>query len=392
MITRTASVAPLQTGEKRTQSGFTLLELLVATTITLVVLGGVTQVMGGAINANRTAKEMLDMNAHLRASMDLIQRDMLQVGQGLPVGRRVGIPNDAGAAAINRPGPGTTPGCAGVTTFPMDPSLPAISVGPGVGPAVNGVCTDVLTILAADNLFGSVPLASIAADGSSAVIHDSVNITDNPDALSDNLRVGDLLMLTKGAMSVLMQVTALAGQTVTFGGGSGDPLGLNQLDPGLVTLGTINQLKADAPVDPDAPVVVGGVQLQSPTQAARIRMITYFVDTTTDPLVPRLVRSMGGGQANAVGIGVQAFRLTFDIANQLTNPTAVRMDSADLDGSGACDPDPCSQNQVRKVNILLAMTASDPRRVSATSHGRQSQNTLYTQVSLRNMAFVDRYR
>ena len=374
------------------EAGFSLLELLVSMAIMLIVVGGVGQVMKDAMDGARAAKDMLDMNAHLRAAMDLIERDLLQAGQGLPVGRRVGIPNQDVATPILRPGPALSPGCAGVTTFPAAPTLPAIGVGPNLGPAVNGACTDVITILAADNQFGSVSVAAISANGLTATIHDSVNISDNPDAQFDNVRVGDLLMLTKGAMSVLAQVTDVNGQVVTFGGGVDDPLGLNQLDPALNILGTINQLKADAPVDPDVPVVVGGVQQLGPSQATRIRMITYYVDTTIDPLVPRLMRIAGGGQPNVVGLGVQAFRLTYDIANQLNNPSGVRMDAADIGGAGACNPDPCSENQIRKVNILLAMSGHDPRRGPTVRRGRDTQNALYAQVSLRNMAFVDRYR
>lgn len=82
-------------------AGFTLLELLVAMTIMLVVLAGTTQIMTSAMNSTAAAKHMLDMNSHLRAAMDLMQRDLLQVGQGLPVGRRVGIPNGPGATAID---------------------------------------------------------------------------------------------------------------------------------------------------------------------------------------------------------------------------------------------------------------------------------------------------
>src|SRR5262245_61060353 len=375
------------------EAGFSLLEMLVSMAIMLAVIGGVGQIMKDAMDGARSAKDMLDMNAHLRAAMDLIERDLLQVGQGLPVGRRIGIPNEATANAIVRPGPAMSTGCAGVTTFPLDTSLPAVTVGPGLGPAINGTCTDVLTMLAADNQFGSVAVAAISTDGLTATIHDSVNISDNPDAQFDNLRPGDLLMVTKGPMSVLMQVTAVNGQVVTFGSGTDDPLGLNQLDPTLTILGTINQLKDMATADPDAPIVVGGVQQRGPSQATRVRMITYYVDTQIDPQVPRLVRIVGGDQPNVVGIGVQAFRLTFDIANQQNNPSAIRMDAADLGGTGACSPDPCSENQIRKVNILLAMTSNDPRRGGMlASTGRDSQNALYAQVSLRNMAFVDRYR
>lgn len=382
------------------ESGFSLIEVLVSMGIMLLVLAGTMSIMSDAMKSQRTMKDVLDMNSHLRASMDLIQRDLLQVGQGLPVGRRIGIPNDVGSTAIVRPGPTLAQAgalCGGVTTFPAAPSIPAVSVGPGRGPALSGECTDVLTMLAADNTFGPVPVAAIAADGASADIHNSVNISDDPDAAGDNLRAGDLLMITKGSASVLMQVTLVAGQTVTFGTGANDPLGLNQLDTQLDILGTINQLKATVPIDPDAPVVIAGVQQQGPSQATRIRMVTYFVDGSLDPVNPRLVRVVNGGQANAVGLGVQAFRISYDIANQVTNPTSVRMNAADLDGTGACanaataGPDPCSENQIRKVNVVLSMKAFQPG-ASSLFRGNHTQNTLVTQVSLRSMAFVDRYR
>ncbi|MDH4067008.1 MAG: hypothetical protein OEW19_21620, partial [Acidobacteriota bacterium] len=276
---------------------------------------------------------------------------------------------------------------------PLDVSIPAVTVGAGLGPELGGVCTDVVTVLAADNLFGQVSLAAIAADGGSAVVHNSVNISDDPDANNDNLRRGDLLMLTKGGTSVLMQVTGVAGQQITFGtSSSDDPLGINQLDAGLAILGTINQLKAQAPADPNAPVVTGGVQQRGPTQATRVRMVTYYVDVDTDPLVPRLVRQIGGQDPNAVAMGVEGLRLSYDIADQVNNPTNVRMDNDDMTGAGDCYPDPCSENQIRKVNIVLSMSASGPYSNGPLEHGRQSQNTLFGQVSLRSMAFVDRYR
>ena len=68
------------------------------------------------------------------------------------------------------------------------------------------------------------------------------------------------------------------------------------------------------------------------------------------------------------------------------------MTPQDIDGtSGVCDP-PCNENQIRKVNVTLAMRASGNRAGSITDVGRNLQNTLHTQVSLRSMAFVDRYR
>lgn len=375
------------------ESGFTLIELLITAGLMLVVMAGASQVMTSALRSESAAKQMLDMNSHLRATMDLMQRDMLQVGQGLPVGRRIGIPNGTGAQPLNRPGPGVADECPGVAFFPTDSELAAVTVGAGLGPSMNGDCTDVITILAADNLFGPVPIASIASNGQSLVIHNSVDISDSPDVRNDNLQPGDLLMLTKGSSSVLMQVTEVEGQVVTFGtGAEDDPIGLNQFDTTLTMLGTINQIKAQAPADPNVPQIVAGQQVRRTTEATRIRMITYYVDNVTDPQTPRLSRVVGGAQPNAVGLGVQALRFTYDIADGADNPASVRMTDADMDGSGACDPNACSVNQIRKVNILLSMRAGNEVSGNSLEHGRQSQNTLYTQVSLRSLAFVDRYR
>jgi prepilin-type N-terminal cleavage/methylation domain-containing protein len=389
------------TPHRHDASGFSLIETLIAMTVMLVVLAGATQIMTSAVESENAATQVLDMNGHLRAAMDLVQRDLLQAGQGLPVGRRVGVPSGSALQRINRPGPPADGACAGVDDFPDIDSLPAVNVGPDLGPAINGQCTDVITILAADNLFSLVPVAAIAADGSTLTIHDSVNISDAPDALSDNLRPGDLLMLTKGDGSVLVQVTGVAGQVLSLGTGStADPLRLNQRNTNLTaadTAGTINLFKASAPADPNAPVVVGGVQQQGPSLATRVRMITYFVDTA--PAIPRLVRQVGGAQPNAVAIGVEAFRVTFDLADQNANPTNVRMDASDLAGTGACPDDggtpeleACSENQIRKVNIVLSMRAQAPEESRLLAHGNQSRSTLYSQVSLRSLAFVDRYQ
>jgi prepilin-type N-terminal cleavage/methylation domain-containing protein len=386
----------------RTDAGFSLVEMLIAMTVMLVVLAGTAQMMFQAIQGESASSQVLDMNGHLRAAMDLIQRDLLQTGQGLPIGRRVGVPNGPDARPITRPGPAATDGCDGVGAFPGGPSVPAVSVGPNLGPAVDGVCTDVITILAADNLFGKIPVASIAADGRSAIIHDDVNIADDPDAGSDNLREGDLLLFEKGAMSVLVQVTSVDGQTVEFGSGADDPLGLNQFDANVDNenlLGTLNLLKAEAPADPDDPEVdEDGAQLAGPSLATRIRMITYFVDI--DAPVPRLMRQAGGAPPNAVAIGVQAFRLNYDIADQANNPTSVRMNADDLAGRGACPDDPgtagvveaCSENQIRKVNVVLSMQVARLAESRLLEQGNASQSTLYAQVSLRSLAFVDRYQ
>jgi prepilin-type N-terminal cleavage/methylation domain-containing protein len=379
---------------RQDEAGFSLIELLISMALMLIVLAGTMQMMSTAMDAQKTGKQVLDMNSQLRAAIDLVQRDLLQTAQGLPDSRTIGIPNGAGMAAIDRPGPAAADDCPGVDTFGAVTALAAVTVGPGLGPAINGECTDVVTVLSADNTYGPVPVTAIADDGSTATM-----LAEDPNAL-DVLRVGDLLMLRKGSSSVLMQITAVEGNTVTFGTGALDPLGLNQFtDPAAADeddgpFNTINQFKATAPFDNDVPDdgPDENAEDDSFSDATRVRMLTYFVDTETDPRAPRLMRALGGAAPAAVGLGVDAFRITYDLVGDVATVNGVAMNSSDLDGSGACSPAPCAMNQIRKMNIVLSMKSFDPRGAAGDYEGNHTQNTLRTQVSLRSMAFVDRYR
>ena len=47
---------------------------------------------------------MSDANQNLRAAINLVARDLMQAGRGIPIGG-VPIPSGAGSSAIIRPGP-----------------------------------------------------------------------------------------------------------------------------------------------------------------------------------------------------------------------------------------------------------------------------------------------
>jgi hypothetical protein len=64
------------------------------------------------------------------------------------------------------------------------------------------------------------------------------------------------------------------------------------------------------------------------------------------------------------------------------------MNDAELDGSGRCSPTPSYPSQIRKINISLAGRSRMVRRGTR----QYFRNRLSTQVSLRSLAFVDRYR
>ena len=161
-------------------------------------------------------------------------RDLLQVGQGLQIGRVVGVPNGAGATPIVRPGPAAAGACAGVTHVPASaPTISAVTVGPDLGPAdqraVHRRHHDARRSTArSSDVNGRRDCRRRASRSPSTP---ASNISDDPDVNGDNVRVGDLLEIRRGAVAVIAAVTDVAGQTVTFA--PGDPLGLNQFDAAL---------------------------------------------------------------------------------------------------------------------------------------------------------------
>jgi type II secretory pathway pseudopilin PulG len=358
--------------------GFSLIEVLISMGILTIVIGSTLMGMSNMMTANEMVLQTATMNNSLRTGMDLIIRDFLQVGSGLPSSHTITIPNGAGAVQVNIPGP---PGTAFQTAL-GDNTIPAVIPRPGAGPAINGVPTDVITVLMADNTFLNVPLAAVAAtsvDLQTAANGAPANIATGPDRVS----TGQLMMISKGSFSTLVQVTAVNTTTRRLTFTNGDSLNLNQSG---AASGNLPALNAAAPVNNAAA-----------TNITRIRMITYYVDAATDPRHPRLVRRINNGNpttfnntlGTAVAMDIENFQLSFDISNGTNNPGNVKMIAGDLTTAGACSPVACAATQIRKVNIALSgrnrTLGNNPRTLPL-------RNTLQSQVALRGMAFVDRYR
>jgi prepilin-type N-terminal cleavage/methylation domain-containing protein len=260
------------------ERGFTLMELLITMAITTVILGATLTAMTNAMRATEAASLMSGVNNGLRTAMDLMVRDMLQVGQGLPSGRVILLPSGAGSSPIQIPGPpGTDFQLDGPSFCPPDPPddmnnvcerISAVIPGPGRGPEVfDGQPTDMITTLATDSAFDRIRLSALAADGSSMTVLTADANFANPGP--HIIRTGDLIMLVKGSSSAFAQVTNVSGQQVFFA--SGDSLNLNQT---AAADGTVAELRAAPPAD-TGPVT---------TIASRVRMVSYYrvwcVDST----------------------------------------------------------------------------------------------------------------
>jgi hypothetical protein len=335
---------------KPTDGGFTLPETLIALVLTLVVIGGAVDTFIRSTELIGGTRVISETNHGLQAGMSLMVRDLIQAGQGIPLGG-IPIPSGGGAQQVRRPG-----ATAGLQ-FPATPTLPALTPGADLGPTLLGVATDMVTILYADRTLpiGQFPLQNIAVDGSSMTVNPATPVTG-----VGGIQAGDLILFSNALGFAVQTVTQTpTSQLVLFA--TNDTLRFNQR---AAPQGTIMNLQSAPGVFP-------------PTTATRIFLISYYIDTVTDPTLPRLVRRVNDGPPLAIVMGAENLQFTFDVVDGVTNPNNV-----------ATLPVGSSPNQIRKANLFLSARSLDPSPQTKAPF----RNSMATQVGLRSLSFVDRYR
>jgi len=333
-------------------AGFTLIELMIATAMTVALLGLTLTALNGAHVANSLGTMVLDTTQNLRAGMNFVIRDLSQAGNSIPVGG-VPIPGGPGINPINRPGP--TPGM----TFPPV-VLHAVTPGNGLGPTIDGLQTDMVTVTYADQsiALSDFPLVSVEEGGGKVTIDPRTNI----DA-SNEIAEGDLILFSNAMGNAVQTVTSVEGSFV-LRFGFGDPFNLNQR---TATQGSVTQLQSSG--------------VFPPTTVTRLVMVTYYLDATTVPSRPRLIRRTGFDPPRPVAIVVENLQMTYDLVDgsDEINPTLINIDEPSPPNTPA---------QMRKANFYMAARSDD---LDVRSH-RFFRTNLSTQVSFRSLAYFDRYQ
>jgi type II secretory pathway pseudopilin PulG len=375
------------------KSGFTLVELMIGMAVTMVGLAAAVLVFRDSTRANTNVTQASDMNDNMRAGLNLIVQDLIQTGTGIPTGG-VSIPNsgcNSKARRVNRP-----PAVLNLTfdgpnaaNLGCNVILPAIEPGNGLGPVVvspdgtAGPQTDIITIMYADNTLAldqkpitgpACPTGTIAPNGS------QINFGSSPGCVTLGaagipVNPGDLLMLynAHNPNGILQTVSSVAGQIVTFN--AGDAFNLNGRTT-TETSGTILSLQ-----DPGLPAVPNGNY--PATSCTRVWMITYFLDGTTDPKHPMLMRAVNFNAPQPVAETVENLQFTFNFADG-TVPAPVNQLTVPVIPSPSGD----NENQIRSVNVYLGARSASRGAVN----GQYVRNNLATQVSLRSMAFFNTYK
>ena len=129
------------------ESGFTLVELMIASLVTLVIMGVAFSTFRDALVLNDAVVQVAESSQNLRTGTNLLVRDLLQAGRRIETGG-IPIPSGSNAAALKRPSP-----VGKADTFKnaiAGDRLTAIVTGAGLGPTVAGQPTDIVTIVLED--------------------------------------------------------------------------------------------------------------------------------------------------------------------------------------------------------------------------------------------------
>ena len=332
------------------QRGFTLVEFLISSVVTLILLGVAVLLLNSAMFSNAAVTQITEAQQNLRAGINLMVSDIIAAGTGIPVGG-VAIPSGAGSSAVRRPGM--------AIPFPISSGvISAVTPGDGLGPIINGVATDAITLLEIDDRrsFAGIILVDVTPSGAQVRYPSSAQISTG----FAPMEIGDLLLISNANGTALGTATNIAGNDfVDFA--SSDPMNINQPS---AAFGTVANLANPPPPAGSYP----------PTTAARIRAISYFIDAT-DPNNPRLMKAVNGRNPQVVADGIENLQVSYDVF--------------DLSGAITADlADPVNPNQIRKVNIFLTARSRE-RGAGNRDFYRISAGT---ELNVRNLAFRDRYQ
>jgi prepilin-type N-terminal cleavage/methylation domain-containing protein len=366
---------------KNTQRGFTLLELMVASSIGVLVILAMTSLFKMGMDATFTVSQRAETQQNMRAAVELITKDVGLAGAGLPTGglQLVSGTGTSSQFACNQTGTCYVP----ANTYPANTAngtanymyaiLPGFNNGVQNGSAIPnapGQVNDSITSIYCDYNFPLSNFAFNVTSGTTVTVGPATTIiAGQPTNIlaAGGLVTGDLLLFTvatpgNGTTStgtssvqnaaVVAEITSIPSNTqIDFS--TGDALRFNQAGGG-------NNLAAVA-----AAVTAG---------------VTYFLQVPaagSTVQTPRLMRQVNGYDAVPVADNIINLQFTYDVINSTTS--YINANLQDPIGAGQ------SPSLIQKVNMVVMGE-------SLTSGGKKSQNMyLATQISARNMSFCNSY-
>lgn len=377
---------------KNTESGFTLLELLISAIVGLIMMLAATSIFRQAMNAMFVVTQRAETQQNMRAAVELMTKDLGLAGAGLPSGGLQLPTGTASKVACNQTGTCYVPG----DVYPPNTSTGTTNYMYGILPGFgNGVQNG--TVIAAAPAATNDSITSIYCDynfqlsnftftfPSQTQANVALVATPNP-AYPTNilapggLNVGDLiffLVATPGngtgnqgtsssqTAAVVGEITGIPSNTeILFA--NGDALNINQTGANSLAA-TIVSLGANL-----------GTASGNSVTACRLEAVTYFLQVPAAGATvqtPRLMRQVNGLNAIPVADNIINVQFSYDIINSVSGTINANVSNPIVAG--------LSPALIQKVNLWVMGQG-------LTSGNNRSQSMyLASSVSARDMSFCN---
>jgi hypothetical protein len=391
---------------RKTERGFSLLELVISLGLGTVVLGAAVQMYIQGVSATWTVQQRAEMQQDFRAASNMIVKDLSLAGSGLGPSAAIAMPTAVtprygcdqsncylNGAAGTYPLQGTTPYLYGL--------LPGYHKGPTLYAAQGA--TDVITSIYTDSGFYlncyNPKVTSAGVVMFSAPTPPSTWATEGclptgvttPQPVNDTavgLTTGDVVLLTLGGTTMVVEVTgpvttgidANGNTTYSVPFANNDALKLNQTPNGK----GLNSAAVNATGAATTAPCAG-------TGPCRVQVITYYLDNTVSPA--RLMRQVSGHTPMPVAESIVFLNFSYDLFNDSTATPAIGCvnPGAATDTCTSGSSSGLLPNQITKINILnMAIDGSLNGGQFGGAKGYQSMD-LQTSVCARNLTYVNDY-
>lgn len=377
----------------KSQRGFTLLELIVASSIGVTVILVMASLFKTGMDTSMKVTQRAETQENLRAAVELMTKDISLAGAGLPSGGlqlgTAGLSkfacNQSGTCYIT----GNTYPSNGASTNYMYAIEPGFGVGVQNGAVITAApaaTNSSITVSYCDYNFPLEPgnfTFTFPSSTTASVTTNNSAVTPNNVQAPGGLQVGDLLMFTVATpgngktatgtslvqnAAVVAEITGIPTSTTTsatINFAAGDALNFN------FASGSNNL----------ASVASAATGVGAQVSVCRLQVVSYFlqVPTAGGGLVqtPRLMRQVNGLNAVPVADNIINLQFTYDVINSVSGTVVANVQ--DPIGSGD------SPSLIQKINLWIMGQ-------SLTNDGNRAQSMyLATAVSTRNMSFCNSY-
>jgi Tfp pilus assembly protein PilV len=361
--------------------GFSLLELMIASTLGIMVILAMTMLFRQGMNTTFMVTQRAETQQNLRASIELMTKDLSMAGAGLPSGGlQLATSNGATKVACNQTGTCYVPGAV----YPNGNYMTGILPGFGNGVQNNAVIAnapaatnDSITSIYCDYNFPLSNFSFIFPSSTQATVG-VVNPAASPNNIlaPGGLNVGDLMLFTvttpgngTGSQGTSVAQTAVAVAEIT-----GIPSN-TQINFTLADALNFNQTGANGIATVAAAYVPG-----TTITVCRLNAVTYFLQVPPaggTVQTPRLMRQVNGLNAVPVADNIINLQFSYDIINSAAGNMSANQSNPIAAG--------LSPALIQKVNIWVMGQG-------LLTEGNKAQSMyLASSVSARNMSFCNSY-